>query len=926
MFTSRNGLLPITSCLSLVLGMVLSGEVSGEEKKQQKITFEEHVKPVMRQHCAACHSPDDKNGDLDVTTYSQIMMGGGSGEVITATSSSESYLYKLIIHESEPYMPPDSPKIPAKDIEIIRKWIDGGALENPSSKAPVRKKPAFDMKLDAPATGKPSVPPMPARMSLEPFTRTGTKSTITALAANPWSPVVAVAGQQQILLYDIKTLSLLGTLAFPEGTPEVLKFSRNGALLLAGGGRGGASGKAIVWNVKTGERIIEVGDELDTVLAADISSDQTMIALGGPKKVVRIYSTETGQLMHELRKHTDWIYTLEFSPDSVLLATGDRTGGLHVWEGWTGREYLTLDGHKDGVNDVSWRIDSNILASCGEDKVIRLWEMNNGKQVKSWGGGSGGVTALEFTHDGRVTTTNRGGETSLWDQAGKKLKGYEKFPSLAVEVAFSNTDNRIVAGDLDGEVRVFDSADGKRLGNLNVDPPRLTELVNQHQKTVEQLTNSHKAPEEAHKKASAELNQIVKSHAEAKQTLDSANNTAKSAAEKLSAAKQEVAKLSQEVQDLSAVTSMLSTVVPALKESAAKAEEAAAKLTGDEKLAASAKQLKETYATREAELANKQKLLSEKNAGLKSAKEILGSAEKANSDAVANAGAAKKKFDEISPKVKPAQEKANAAKQAFEKSLQELNNAKQQLQRWQNELAFDAKLKQLYEVRLLATKALNEQEIAHAAVVEKVQAAQQEFNTANSQLGNAKAAADAGQNTLNTTKAEVEKAKQAYQAAVGAKQAAEKQTAHMEALVASITSTQEKVLETVGKSAGDKETATAAAEWKKLLDAKLAQQQSAKANLVTKSKAVETAMSTVASLEKKTTELTTKLAELRKVEKAAAEKLKPVQEKLAAVKAELNQSQNQVDAAVAKVAKANGDINVAKGIEPPATTQQANAG
>ena len=64
--------------------------------------------------------------------------------------------------------------------------------------------------------------------------------------------------------------------------------------------------------------------------AADISPDQSQIALGGPSKVVRIYSTKDSSKLHEIKKHTDWIYTVEYSPDGVLLATADRSGGMFV--------------------------------------------------------------------------------------------------------------------------------------------------------------------------------------------------------------------------------------------------------------------------------------------------------------------------------------------------------------------------------------------------------------------------------------------------------------------------------------------------------------------------------------------------------------------------------------------------------------------
>ena len=57
-----------------------------------------------------------------------------------------------------------------------------------------------------------------------------------AIASSPWAPVIALGGYRQVLLYHAQTLDPLGVLPFPEGTPYVLRFSRNGRLLLCGGG------------------------------------------------------------------------------------------------------------------------------------------------------------------------------------------------------------------------------------------------------------------------------------------------------------------------------------------------------------------------------------------------------------------------------------------------------------------------------------------------------------------------------------------------------------------------------------------------------------------------------------------------------------------------------------------------------------------
>ncbi len=368
-------------------------------------------------------------------------------------------------------MPPNSAKIPDAEIELIRKWIEGGALENSGSVATAKAKPKFEFKLDPASLGKPAgTPAMPENLSTEPFVPQAKPSAVVAMAASPWAPLVAIAGHKQVLLYRTTDLHLVGVLPFPEGTIYVLKFSRNGDLLLAGGGRGGQSGLAVAWDVKKGKRVFEVGKEYDVVLAADISPDHGQVALGGPSKVVRVYNTADGSLAYEMRKHTEWITAVEFSPDGVLLATGDRNNGLIVWEAQTGREFYDLRGHQAAITDVSWRLDSNVVASSSEDGTVQLWEMENGGNIKSFGAHGGGVASVRFAKDGRLLTTGRDRVVRLWDQNGGKQREFEPFGDLALEAVFSHDESKVIAADWTGEIRVWDAKDGRRLANLAVNP------------------------------------------------------------------------------------------------------------------------------------------------------------------------------------------------------------------------------------------------------------------------------------------------------------------------------------------------------------------------------------------------------------------------------------------------------------------------
>ena len=87
-----NRLFLATMIASMVFyGLVPVTEGSAEEKKEAvKITFDEHVQPILRAKCSACHNTSKKSGDLDMSNYTNLMQGGGSGDVIEPGSADDS--------------------------------------------------------------------------------------------------------------------------------------------------------------------------------------------------------------------------------------------------------------------------------------------------------------------------------------------------------------------------------------------------------------------------------------------------------------------------------------------------------------------------------------------------------------------------------------------------------------------------------------------------------------------------------------------------------------------------------------------------------------------------------------------------------------------------------------------------------------------
>src|SRR5438034_7806019 len=95
---------------------------------QEKITYQQHVRPIFTTSCVSCHNPDKNKAGLDLTSYAAMMKGSSSAKVIEPGDPDSSLVYLLVTHQAEPHMPLKASKLPDAQLEIIRKWIVGGAL------------------------------------------------------------------------------------------------------------------------------------------------------------------------------------------------------------------------------------------------------------------------------------------------------------------------------------------------------------------------------------------------------------------------------------------------------------------------------------------------------------------------------------------------------------------------------------------------------------------------------------------------------------------------------------------------------------------------------------------------------------------------------------------------------------------------------
>jgi len=92
--------------------------------------FEEHIRPVLIEKCADCHSGDaDAESTLAVHSRAALIKGGDYGPAILPGNAEQSLLYQSILRtHKELKMPPDADeKLKPETIANFKRWIEWGA-------------------------------------------------------------------------------------------------------------------------------------------------------------------------------------------------------------------------------------------------------------------------------------------------------------------------------------------------------------------------------------------------------------------------------------------------------------------------------------------------------------------------------------------------------------------------------------------------------------------------------------------------------------------------------------------------------------------------------------------------------------------------------------------------------------------------------
>jgi len=398
-------------------------------------------------NCNGCHKPGKAKGKLDMTTFAKLMAGGKkaakkSVPTIKPGDADASLLVQMISGEV-PDMPEDGDPLKPEEVELIRKWIAQGAKDDTPDEDSIKLEP--------------------------PVYRAA--PVVASMAFSPDGTLLAVAGYHEVLLHKADGSGIVRRLLTHAMRIESVAFSPDGKRVAMCGGTPSLTGLAVVWDVETGEvvRRIKVGN--DSLYGLSFSPDGKTVAFGSAEKVAYRYTLATGEQTLRFVAHADWVLGTTFNTDGTQLVTGGRDKALKLVDLKTGRFVDDINNPLEAVVSLARHPKKNEVAYGGDLGTPRVYKISDNQKrtsgrrdtnlVKAFERQPAAVTAVAFSPDGSLLAAGSVGEVRVYDMKGKRVATLSGHEGPVFSIHFTPDGQTIATAGFDGDVRLFNAADGK---------------------------------------------------------------------------------------------------------------------------------------------------------------------------------------------------------------------------------------------------------------------------------------------------------------------------------------------------------------------------------------------------------------------------------------------------------------------------------
>ena len=414
------------------------------------VSYHSQIVPILKRSCQGCHHPGDPNGGLIVTTYTDLKQGGMAGDATIIPGKPDDSLLIELISGDEPAMPQNMEPLSAEEVELFRRWILEGALDDTPEEVDDMREGNYPTY---------TVPPV-----------------VSAVAYSPDGSTLAISGFHEVLLYDTVNFELKARLVGKARRIQSLTYSADGKILGIAGGSPAQFGEVQLWDTATNTLIKAIRSSYDTIYGLSFSPDASRVAFGCSDKTVRVLSVEDEKELVKFDNHSDWVFGTVFSTEGSHFVSAGRDTALKLVEVNTGSFVDDINSSNKGygeINTIARHPTAEQVISGGEDRIPRLYKIfreirrdvgnTDFNLIRAFEAQAGSIEAVAFSHDGqRIAIGSAAGEVRIYNVAdGKRLVTTQGDAVAVFAVSFHPNGTQVAAGGFDGKIRVFDATSGK---------------------------------------------------------------------------------------------------------------------------------------------------------------------------------------------------------------------------------------------------------------------------------------------------------------------------------------------------------------------------------------------------------------------------------------------------------------------------------
>ena len=490
----------IAFAVSLVVPFNSHADEPEGEEGSAAVSYHKQILPILQARCQGCHQPAKDSGRYVMTDFARMVAGGESEEAaIIPGKPDESYLMLQIVpKDGAASMPPKGDPLSDVEIELIRQWIEQGAVDDSPKNAN-----AGYSKENPPQYTRPPV--------------------VTSLDFSPDGSLLAVSGFNEVLLHSADGSKLVDRLIGVSERIESVRFSPDGTKLAVTGGKPGRVGEVQVWDVEKRALLLSHSVTYDTVYGASWSPDGKQIAFGCSDNTVRAIDAETGEQILYQGAHSDWIRDTVFTVDGSHVLSVGRDMTVKLTEVATNRfidnvTSITPGALKGGINSIVRHPERDEVIVGGADGVPKIYRVfritarkigDDANLIRRLNPMTGRVFGVAVSRDGKriaaVSSLDGKGELAVYSyefdttlpkdlqaisakrvrdrkaDEQKKLDEYRskdikrisevKFPESSLYgLAFHPNGRQVAVAGSDGNVRLVDTESGEISGTFGVAP------------------------------------------------------------------------------------------------------------------------------------------------------------------------------------------------------------------------------------------------------------------------------------------------------------------------------------------------------------------------------------------------------------------------------------------------------------------------